>query len=52
MQDAYIDLALKKGSYPIAEKISREELSIPIYYGMTDKQISYVIDMINQFNLK
>lgn len=49
LQGAYSDLALKEGDLPIAEKISRTVLSIPMYYGMTEEQISYVINKINSF---
>ena len=34
---------------PIAKKIADEELSLPLYYGMTDKEIDYVIDIINKY---
>lgn len=34
---------------PIAEEISATELSIPIYYGMTDDEIAYVVEAINSF---
>ena len=47
MQDCYKDLGYKKGDFPVAEKISMTELSIPMYYGMTDDEIGYVIDAIN-----
>ena len=49
LQICYSDLNMKKGELPIAEEISQTELSIPIYYGMTDNQIQYVIDAINSF---
>lgn len=49
LQKAYADLGFKKGAYPIAEEISATELSLPMYYGMTDEQIQYVIDCINHF---
>ena len=49
LQDAYSDLGLKEGDLPIAEEISKTVLSIPMYYGMTKEQISYVIDIINSF---
>ncbi len=49
MQDAYKDMGIKKGELPIAEEISATELSLPMYYGMTDGQIEYVIDAINGF---
>ena len=49
MQECYKDLGIKEGELPIAEKISRTELSIPMYYGMTDEEIKYVIDKVNEF---
>lgn len=49
LQECYKDLGFKEGDFPIAEEISRTELSIPMYYGMTDDEISYVIDAINAF---
>ena len=50
LQECYKDLGFNEGDYPIAEEISRTELSIPMYYGMTDEEISYVIDALNSFN--
>lgn len=50
LQECYKELGYKKGDFPIAEEISETELSIPIYYGMTDKEIQYVISTINEFN--
>jgi len=49
LQECYKGLGFKKGDYPIAEEISATELSLPIYYGMTDEKIHYVIDVINEF---
>ena len=49
LQECYKDLGYKEGDFPIAEEISRTELSIPMYYGMTDEEISFVIDAINAF---
>lgn len=49
LQECYKDLGFKKGDFPIAEEISETELSLPMYYGMTDEEILYVIDAINQF---
>lgn len=49
LQKAYADLGIGKGELPIAEEISRTELSIPMYYGMTDDEIQYVIHSINMF---
>lgn len=49
LQGAYSNLKIPQGSLPIAEKISATELSLPMYYGLTDKQQNYVIEMINAF---
>ena len=49
LQECYKNLGFKKGDFPVAEKISETELSIPIFYGMTDEQVSYVIEWINRF---
>lgn len=49
MQECYRELKIDKGELPIAEEISATELSIPIYYGMTDEEVQYVIKVINEF---
>ena len=49
LQKCYDDLGIRQGQLPIAEEISRTELSLPMYYGMTDQEIQYVIDAINEF---
>ena len=50
LQGAYSDLGFKEGDFPLAELISRTELSLPLYYGMTDEEIDYVIEKINEFH--
>lgn len=49
LQECYKDLGFKEGDFPIAEEISATELSIPMYYGMTDEEVLYVIDKVNEF---
>lgn len=49
LQPCYEDLRIPKGALPVAEEISSTELSIPMYYGMTEDEIQYVIDAINAF---
>lgn len=49
LQECYRDLNIPKGALPIAEEISATELSLPMYYGMTDEEVRYVIDAINAF---
>ncbi len=49
LQECYKDLGFKKGDFPVAEEISSTQLSLPMYYGMSDEEIGYVIDSINKF---
>lgn len=49
LQKAYKELGIKKGELPIAEEISSTELSIPLYYGLTDEEATYIIDALNAF---
>lgn len=49
LQECYKDLGFKEGDYPIAEEISATELSLPMYYGLTDEEVHYIIDAINEF---
>ena len=49
IQKCYKDLGIAEGTLPIAEEISNTVLSLPMYYGMTDEQVQYVIDVINKF---
>lgn len=49
LQECYKDQGFREGDFPIAEEISKTELSIPMYYGMTNDEIKYVIDAINSY---
>lgn len=49
LQKAYKSLQIEEGELPIAEKISATELSLPIYYGMSDDEVEYVIKILNEF---
>lgn len=49
LQKAYKELGFVKGDFPIAEQISATQLSLPMYYGMKEEEIEYVIDTINRF---
>lgn len=49
LQECYSDLGISEGQLPIAEEISQTELSLPLFYGMTDEQIQHVINTINNF---
>lgn len=49
LQECYKDLNIAKGALPIAEEISSTELSLPMYYGIADEEVQYIIDTINEF---
>ena len=48
LQKCYKDLEISEGSLPVSEEISRTQLSLPLYYGMSDEEVQYVIDAINE----
>ena len=49
LQECYSDMDFNKGDYPIAEAISETELSIPMFYGMTNDQVEKVINLLNDW---
>lgn len=49
LSEAYGYLGMKKGDLPITEKYANEVLSIPLYNGMEEEEVKYVIEAINQF---
>ena len=49
LQKAYTDLEYKAGAFPLAETISKTVLSLPLWYGMRDEEINYVISILNRW---
>lgn len=49
LHKAYADLGYHPGDFPVAEMAAREQISLPVFYGMSDEQIDYVIDCLNRF---
>lgn len=49
LQPAYESMKILEGSYPAAEEIASTQVSLPLYYGMSDEEIAYVIDAINSW---
>lgn len=47
LSEAYAYLGVKEGSLPITEKYAKSVLSIPLYNGMTDEELNYVIEKLN-----
>jgi dTDP-4-amino-4,6-dideoxygalactose transaminase len=46
LQHAYADLGLPAGTFPIAERIARESLSLPIWPELDDERVDFVIDAV------
>lgn len=49
LSEAYKYLGYSKGALPITEKYADTILSLPIYNGMTEDEVNYVIDIINKY---
>lgn len=49
LQGAYAELNLPAGTFPTAERLSATELSIPMFYGLTEDEVDYVIEKLNAF---
>ncbi|WP_298843165.1 DegT/DnrJ/EryC1/StrS family aminotransferase [Clostridium sp.] len=49
LQQAYKDLGYKLGEFPIAEEISNTVLSLPMWYGMSEEEINYVMEVLNKW---
>ena len=46
---AYAHLGYGPGSFPIAESLAREVLSLPLFPGMSEEQVAAVADAISEF---
>ena len=49
LSEAYEYLNIEEGSLPITESYAKRVLSIPIYNGMEDEEIDYLIEVINNY---
>lgn len=49
LSEAYDFLGHTKGDFPITENYANTVLSLPLYEGMADEEIDYVIDIINRY---
>lgn len=49
LSEAYRYLGYREGSYPITEQYAHEVLSLPLYNGMTDEEVEYVLEAIDRF---
>ena len=49
LQSIGLELGYEQGSFPVAERQANTILSLPIYQGLTEEQLSYVIESIRNF---
>jgi dTDP-4-amino-4,6-dideoxygalactose transaminase len=49
LSECYAYMGYKAGDFPITELYSDTITSLPLYNGMTDDEIDYVIDIINKY---
>lgn len=49
LQGAYSYMGIAPGAFPNAEQIALTQLSLPLYPGMTDSEITEVVDSVNNF---
>lgn len=50
LAECYKRLGYKAGDFPITERYANEGLSLPLYNGMTEEEIDYVVKVINQYD--
>ncbi|MFI5250975.1 MAG: DegT/DnrJ/EryC1/StrS family aminotransferase [Bacteroidota bacterium] len=49
MQPAYLHLGYIKGDFPVSEQVASECLSLPIYPEMTENQLIFIIQHVQNF---
>lgn len=49
MQQCYAEMEYKEGDFPISEDYAVNEISLPIYVGMPDEEVSQVNEAVNSF---
>ncbi|MBM3429125.1 MAG: DegT/DnrJ/EryC1/StrS family aminotransferase, partial [Bacteroidetes bacterium] len=48
-QECFSDLGYSVGDFPVAERLCQQALALPIYVGMTEREVRYVSEQIKQF---
>jgi dTDP-4-amino-4,6-dideoxygalactose transaminase len=46
---AYQNLGFGPGDFPVAETLAREGLSLPLYSGISDAQLAWVCEAIEEY---
>lgn len=49
LSEAYTYLGYSKNSFPITEKYSQNMVSLPLFNGMKEEEIDYIVEVINEY---
>jgi dTDP-4-amino-4,6-dideoxygalactose transaminase len=49
LQEAYSELNLRLGAFPVAERLAQQSLSLPMFAELTDEQLKRVTSAIREF---
>ena len=49
MAECYKDWRYVWSDFPNAERYAKQEVSLPIYVGLPDAELQYVIDVVNRY---
>jgi dTDP-4-amino-4,6-dideoxygalactose transaminase len=49
LQPAYVSLGFKEGSFPVAERLAKTTLSLPLFPELRDDEIQYVCKAVTEF---
>ena len=49
LQDCFSNLGHKKGDFPVSEAVADTSIALPIYPELSQEQIEYVVDKIDEF---
>ena len=47
--ECYLEWGYKWNDFPNAERYAKQEVSLPIYVGMPNEEVQYVIDVVNRY---
>lgn len=50
LQPAYRDLGYREGSLPVTERVAREIVSLPLFVGLTEREVDEVARAVNAFS--
>jgi dTDP-4-amino-4,6-dideoxygalactose transaminase len=52
MHKHFMSMGYKEGDFPVSEKLSKQVLSLPVNPFVTEEDVEYIIDKIEEFSKK